>query len=31
MKSLHNYFRNKINFMAMIYVGLIVVAVFVKQ
>ena len=31
MHSLENYFRSKLNFMAMVYVGLIAVAVYAKQ
>lgn len=31
MKALLNYYRRKINFMALIYVVLIAVAVYIKQ
>ena len=31
MKALENYFRLKLNVMAVIYVGLIAVAVYAKQ
>ena len=31
MHSLENYFRTKLNIMAMVYVGLIAVAIYVKQ
>jgi len=30
MHALENYFRTKLNFMAIVYVGLIAVAVYVK-
>ena len=31
MHSLDNYFRSKLSFTALVYIGLIAVAVFVKQ
>lgn len=31
MNALENYFRTKFNLMAIVYVGLIAVAIYVKQ
>lgn len=31
MNALENYFRTKFNFIALVYIGLIAVAIYVKQ